>query len=69
MQALTPPENARRQELERALRRLAAGAEPRHVIEEMSRRLANKLLHPSTVLLREAFPRVGGRARQAARRP
>ena len=53
MRSFTPPENARRQELERALRRLAAGTEPSRVIEEMSRRLANKLLHPSTVWLRE----------------
>ena len=55
MQA-APPEHARRHELERALRRLAAGAEPRGVLEEMSRRLANKLLHPSTVGLREKVP-------------
>jgi glutamyl-tRNA reductase len=60
MQSLPPPESARRQELERALRRLAAGAEPSRVIEEMSRRLANKLLHPSTVMLREAREKVPG---------
>ena len=60
MQSLPPPEDARRQELERALRRLAAGAEPRGVIEEMSRRLANKLLHPTTVLLRETREKVPG---------
>ena len=54
MQSLPPLEDARRRELERALRRLAAGAEPRGVIEEMSRRLANKLLHPATVRLRKS---------------
>jgi glutamyl-tRNA reductase len=46
-----PPEEARREELARALRRLAAGAEPQHVLDEMSRRLANKLLHVPTVAL------------------
>ena len=46
-------EDARREELERALRRLAAGVEPRIVIEEMSRRLANKLLHAPIVALRD----------------
>lgn len=39
------PEQARLAELERALRRLAAGRDAREVIEALSRRLTNKLLH------------------------
>ncbi|HLS87140.1 MAG TPA: hypothetical protein VK043_12660 [Burkholderiales bacterium] len=44
-----PVEQARRAELERALRRIAHGEEPQRVMDEMSRRLANKLLHDLTV--------------------
>jgi glutamyl-tRNA reductase len=40
-------------ELERALRALKGGREPAEVVEEFSRRLANKLLHEPTLALRE----------------
>jgi glutamyl-tRNA reductase len=46
-------EDARRDELERALRLLGAGRDAREVIEELSRRLTNKLLHRPTLALRE----------------
>ena len=48
-------EAARRVELERALRLLERGIEPVRVLEDMSRRLTNKLLHaPTKALLNEA---------------
>lgn len=48
-------EAARRAELERALRRLRCGDAPSQVLEEMARRLVNKLLHaPTKALLEEA---------------
>jgi glutamyl-tRNA reductase len=50
---LLPPEDARQRELERALRRLAAGASPDRVLEDLSRRLANKLLHGATLAIGE----------------
>ena len=40
-------------ELERARRRLKAGRDPAAVLEELSRRLTNKLLHVPTRKLRE----------------
>jgi len=49
------PEAARRVELERALRLLERGIEPVRVLEDMSRRLTNKLLHaPTKALLNDA---------------
>ena len=48
------PEIARRLELERALRLLRAGKDPAQVIEALSKRLTNKLLHEPTRLLDEA---------------
>jgi glutamyl-tRNA reductase len=38
-------ENARRTEVERALRLLRTGRDPGQVMEALSRRLTNKLLH------------------------
>ena len=49
------PEAARRLELERALRLLRAGKDPVDVMETLSRRLTNKLLHQPLRLLDEAF--------------
>lgn len=46
-----PPEDARREELARALRRLEAGIAPQQVMDEMTRRLAAKLLHAHTLAL------------------
>ena len=51
------PEIARRLELERALRLLRAGKDPVQVIEGLSKRLTNKLLHEPTKLLDEAVGR------------
>lgn len=39
------PDDSRRAELERALRLLRAGKDATHVIEALSLRLTNKLLH------------------------
>ncbi len=39
------PDDSRRAELERALRLLRAGKDAAHVIEALSQRLTNKLLH------------------------
>ena len=47
-------ERVRRAELERALRMLARGDEPRRVLEALSHGLANKLMHPPTRALHEA---------------
>jgi glutamyl-tRNA reductase len=47
------PEQSRRLELERALRLLARGREASEVLESLSRRLTNKLLHPPIRALRE----------------
>ncbi|HKA43237.1 MAG TPA: glutamyl-tRNA reductase [Burkholderiales bacterium] len=47
-------ERARRHEVERALRRLAKGDEPRLVLEALSHGLANKLMHPPTRALSHA---------------
>jgi glutamyl-tRNA reductase len=47
-------ERARRHEMERALRRLARGEDPRVVMEELSRALAAKLLHAPTHALAHA---------------
>lgn len=44
---------AQHDELERALRRLARGEDPARVLDELSRRLANKLLHAPTRTLHE----------------
>jgi glutamyl-tRNA reductase len=47
-------ERSRRHELERALRRLQHGEDPKAVIESLSRALTNKLLHPPTHALNHA---------------
>jgi glutamyl-tRNA reductase len=47
-------EDARRHELERALRHLAKGDDPRQVLESLSHGLTNKLMHPPTQALNEA---------------
>jgi glutamyl-tRNA reductase len=47
-------ETARRAELDRALRMLARGDDPRAVLEAMSQGLTNKLLHAPTQALNEA---------------
>jgi glutamyl-tRNA reductase len=46
-------EDARREELERALRLLRSGRDAAQVLETLSRRLTNKLLHEPTQELRE----------------
>lgn len=46
-------EDARRRELERALRLLRGGRGAAQVMEALSRRLTNKLLHGPTRALRE----------------
>jgi glutamyl-tRNA reductase len=45
------PEEARREELLRALRLLKNGDEPGRVLETLSQRLTNRLLHPPTKAL------------------
>ena len=45
------PELARRAELERALKLLRNGKDPVQILEELSRRLTNKLLHAPTKAL------------------
>jgi glutamyl-tRNA reductase len=47
-------ERSRRNELERAERRLARGEDPQRVLEELSRALTNKLLHAPTHALSHA---------------
>lgn len=47
------PEQARLAELDRALRLLGCGRDPREVLESLSLRLTNKLLHPPMRALRE----------------
>jgi glutamyl-tRNA reductase len=47
-------DEARREELERALRMLARGDAPAQVLEALSQSLTNKLLHPPTQALNEA---------------
>lgn len=47
-------ERARRNELERAQRRLGRGDDPQQVMEELSRALTNKLLHPPSHALNHA---------------
>jgi len=47
-------EDARRHELERALRLLARGEEPKQVLESLSQGLTNKLMHAPTQALNEA---------------
>jgi glutamyl-tRNA reductase len=47
-------EDARRLEVERALRLLAKGDDPRAVVEALSQGLTNKLLHAPTQALNEA---------------
>lgn len=47
-------ERARRHELERAQRRLAHGADPQQVIDELSRALTNKFMHPPSHALNHA---------------
>jgi glutamyl-tRNA reductase len=47
-------ERSRRHELERATRRLARGDDAQRVVEELSRALTNKLIHPPTHALSHA---------------
>ena len=47
-------ERARQHELERALRMLARGEDPKAVLEELSHGLTNKLLHAPTQALNDA---------------
>lgn len=47
-------ERARRQELARAVKRLAKGESPEQVLENLSRALTNKLIHPPTAALHPA---------------
>ncbi len=47
-------ERARRHELERAQRRLANGTDPQQVIDELSRALTNKFMHPPSHALNHA---------------
>ncbi len=47
-------ERSRRYELERAQRRLANGADPQKVIEELSQALTNKFMHPPSHVLNHA---------------
>jgi glutamyl-tRNA reductase len=47
-------ERSRRHELDRAARRLARGEDPQRVLEELSRALMNKLIHPPTHALNHA---------------
>ena len=47
-------ERARRREVERALRRLARGAEAQNVLEQLSHSLTNKFLHAPTHALNRA---------------
>lgn len=47
-------ENARRGELDRAMRMLARGDDPKAVLEALSHGLTNKLLHAPTRALHEA---------------
>jgi glutamyl-tRNA reductase len=47
-------DRSRRNELDRALRRIAKGEEPQRVLEEFSRSLTNKLLHAPTHALNHA---------------
>jgi glutamyl-tRNA reductase len=44
----------RQQELDRALRLLRRGEDPARVLEELSRRLLNKLIHAPTKALGDA---------------
>ncbi|HZM33715.1 MAG TPA: hypothetical protein VFC18_04400 [Burkholderiales bacterium] len=51
--AISPqPEQARRRELERGLRLLSRGRPPSTILEALSRRLTNKLLHEPTQVLK-----------------
>jgi glutamyl-tRNA reductase len=50
---MNPTEDARHRELERALRLLRAGRDAGEVLEALSRRLTNKLLHAPTRALRD----------------
>jgi len=56
MSTPSQPQDFRKQELARALRLLAAGIDPQRVMEDMSRRLANKLLHRPLTVLRGILP-------------
>ena len=47
-------ERSRRHELERAQRRLANGADPQQVVDELSRALTNKFMHPPSHALNHA---------------
>jgi glutamyl-tRNA reductase len=47
-------EDARRLEVERALRLLAKGDDPKQVVEALSQGLTNKLMHAPTQALNEA---------------
>jgi glutamyl-tRNA reductase len=52
---MNPIEDARRSELERALRLLKVGGDAAQVLEALSRRLTNKLLHGPTRALRDGL--------------
>lgn len=47
-------ENLRDEELARAMQLIAAGTSPEQAMQELAHRLTNKLLHPTSLLLREA---------------
>jgi glutamyl-tRNA reductase len=49
---------ARREELERALKALERGADPAQVLEALSRKLTNKLMHGPTQALSETLARL-----------
>jgi glutamyl-tRNA reductase len=52
-----PPsiDSTRHEELDRALRLLRRGDDPARIVDELSRRLTNKLLHAPTKALHEAL--------------
>jgi glutamyl-tRNA reductase len=47
-------EEQRQMELSHALERIQAGEDTQHVLEDFAHRLTQKLLHPSSILLRQA---------------
>ena len=51
---LCHPAHAARIELERALGLLQSGKDPQHILEALSRRLTNKLLHEPILAVRGA---------------
>jgi glutamyl-tRNA reductase len=61
-------DEARRHELERALRLLARGDDPKQVLESLSQGLANKLLHSPSQVLHDASGEERARLVEAAER-